>query len=186
MVLSFVGSFALLCGAAISSDPSLSSVAACGQPTAPQVEATSSEVGSDRLLLGYDGVVLFWNAESATFSLSIDGAVVGDLSTRSVSHFRSEFSGRFVDGHPTVTGSVENPNGTTWSVEIVVPRRKPATFVVQSAGDSIQVLSGTICDCSDRVSLDCKSNADCNNAKKCNSQQTSTCRHYPIIIDPNP
>lgn len=185
MMLSFVGSFALLCGAAISSDPSLSPVAACGAPTAPQVEATSSEVCSDRLLLGHDGVVLFWNAASAMITLSIDGAVVGDLSTRSVSRFRSEFSGRFVDGRPTVTGSVDNPNGTTWSVEFTMPERKPATYIVQSAGDSIQILSGTICDCSDRVSLDCKSNADCNNAKKCNSQQTSTCRHYPIIIDPN-
>lgn len=52
MVLSLFGSIALLSGAAISSDPSLSSVAASGEPTAPIVMGVASDFESDRLLLG--------------------------------------------------------------------------------------------------------------------------------------
>lgn len=186
MLLTMAGSLLLTSGVALSVDPSLSAVAACGQPTPPQVLAAPSELESDRLLLGYQGVVLYWNPASASFSMYIDGTEVDDLSTRATGGLRWEFSGRLVDGKPALTGFVDNPNGTTWSVEINVPGRKPAAFVVQGAGDSIQILSGTICDCSDRVSLDCKNNNDCSNAKKCDSTQSSTCKFYPAIIPPNP
>ncbi|MCC6971553.1 MAG: hypothetical protein IT434_15180 [Phycisphaerales bacterium] len=158
MLLCVVGSIVLTWSSAAAVDPSLSPAAACGEPTPPQVVAASSELELDRLLLGYQGVVLYWNPASASFTMYIDGTEVGDLSTRATGGLRWEFSGRFVDGKPALTGFVDNPNGSTWSVEVNVPGRKPAAFVVQGAGESIQILSGTICDCSDRVSLECKNN----------------------------
>ncbi|MCC6228275.1 MAG: hypothetical protein IT432_03505 [Phycisphaerales bacterium] len=186
MMLSLLGSIALFSGVATSSDPSLSAAAACGVPTQPLVTNATSELESGRLLLGYQGVVLYWSEASASFSMSIDGTPVGDLSSRATAHSRYEFSGRFVAGQPTLTGAVDNPNGTTWLVELNVPGRRPATFVVQAAGDSIQILSGTICDCSDRTTLTCKP-GDCSGTTvKCGAEQKYICKFYPVVIDPNP
>lgn len=156
-------------------DPSLSAQAVCGMPTGAALAGIHARDSANGLLLSYDGIVLTWDENTETYSLSLGGNAVTDLVTYVDGDGWFAFAGLWseTEEYPEVFGRVDYPSEATWMVEITRPGHKPEQYDVEADGNNAIVMKARICDCKDGIGLTCKS-TDCDNAVSC-SADTSTC-----------
>jgi hypothetical protein len=174
----FAASAALAYGAP--ADPSLQPSAFCGTAVAVAPAGSQMRASSTGLLLSGNGIVMYWFSSTSTLVMSLDGSSVTDL-TYSLSGTLLTFAGLFSNNVPALVGTVSNPSGSTWTINIERPNHKPERYTAVADGEYAVVTSAQACDCDDNIGLTCKS-IDCDNDNSC-SAGTATCKWKTIKVE---